>query len=434
MPSPSAALIVSAVPPHPLDSGKRVVLDGLVRYLCDRLGPAAVHYALIAAPDAPLPPLPCAVHRLNKPRPAPRLRAALVDAMLLGRRSLQEALSVSSKLRRELDGLRSAVRPDLEVYDTVRLGQLVVGRPGIDRRVLYLDDLFSLRYERMLAALAADGELRIDPLGEFAGSVPGPLRRLARGPLVYRTLLRRERGLIDRRERELVWHFRTSLLVNAEEVSQLRERSGSTAIERLTPFLAAAPATPTRCPATPPELVFLGRLNIPHNEDALRRLLELAMPRITRDQPEVVVRAVGKGASPALRRLAGRYSGRFVLEGYVEDLDATLGRATAVLAPMRLGTGVKIKIIEALARGVPVLATSLAVKGVPFTRPDREGCIVVDDVARWPEVLPQLADPEVNERLSRAARAFFDRTYRRGVVYAEYDRLFGLHPAAGAAL
>ena len=65
--------------------------------------------------------------------------------------------------------------PDIEVYDTLRLGQHAPASPRGRRRVLYLDDLFSVRYDRMLA-VDERGDVDINPLGEFAANVPAPLR------------------------------------------------------------------------------------------------------------------------------------------------------------------------------------------------------------------------------------------------------------------
>ena len=424
---PETALIISATAPDPADTGKRVVLRGLLRYLVDRLGPDNVHYALVGADSAPPIPLPVQVHHLDRPTPGSQL-AALARSLTRSNYPLQEAMLHSGALRRQVRELVARLNPSIEIYDTARMSQHVPQQRGSRRRILYVDDLFSLRYARMLA-MAERETVDMDPLGGFADNVPAPLRSLVRRPSVYLPLLRFEQTRLERREPEIVHGFDASLLVNADEVQLLRERSGSTGVELITPLLPAVRSL-SRAPATdPPELVFLGNLFLPHNEDAASTFLRAVLPAIERDGPPVRLRIIGRNAGAGLRELAARFPDTVVLEGFVEDLDAALGRATAVIGPLRFGSGVKIKMLEALARGVPLLVTGVAAEGIPIRTDGSDGAIVEDDLGRWPALIRELTDPTRNHRMSAAALDFFDRTYSNDVVTRQYDSVFDLAPA-----
>ncbi len=426
-PSSETALIVSATAPVPLDNGKRVVLHGMLDYFVDRLGPDNVHYALLGEAGSQRPPFPGAAHRLDKPGSVRQL-TTLARRFVTNRScTVQEAMLGSRVLSEQIRALVAWLRPTVEIYDTLRLGQHAPAEPRARRRVLYLDDLFSERYERMLA-VAALGDFAIDPLGQFVEFVPVLLRPFVRRPAVYRPILRMERDRIRRREAEVVPSFDASLLVNAEEVKLLRERSGLPNVELITPLLRAV-ATPVHRPASPPELVFLGRLNIPHNDDAVCAFVRTAMRELERRCPGVRLRIIGKGASETLLALAAEHPHSVVLEGFVDDLDAVFSRATVVIAPLRFGSGVKIKVLEALARGVPVLATTVAAEGIPVATEGTDGCVIEDDLARWPALLAGLANGRCGADLSAGALAFFARTYARDVVTAQYDAIFGLSAA-----
>jgi glycosyltransferase involved in cell wall biosynthesis len=337
----------------------------------------------------------------------------------------------SRELREQIQALVAWVRPTIEVYDTVRLGQHAPGSPRARTRVLYLDDLFSERYDRMLR-FADSHAVDFDPLGEFAANVPGPLRALVRRPAVYRPVLRMERDRIRRREISSVADFDRCLLINQHEVDLLRERTGSTAVERIDGLLPAVPAT-ERAPVDPPEFVFLGRLNLPHNDDAVCAFLREVMPELQRRIPGAVLRIIGGGATPAMTALAAGFSDRVRIEGYVEDLAPVFARATATLAPLRFGSGIKIKMLETFARGVPVVATGPAVDGIPVSADGADGCLVADDLAEWPDLLVSATEAERNAGLSKAAGEFFARTYGRAAVTARYDRIFGLREAAAVS-
>ena len=421
---PDTALVVSATVPDPPDTGKRVVLRGLLRYLVDRLGPGNVHYALVGAAGSRPVPFPVTVHHLDRPGLTAQVGAL---ARCLGDRSytIQEAMLGSRDLGRQVAALVEELDPQIEVYDTLRMGQHAPPRTS-RRRVLYVDDLFSVRYARMLE-VARRESVDMDPLGGFVDNVPAQVRWLARRRAVYLPLLRFEGRRLERREAEVVRGFDVSLLVNADEVELLRARSGIATVEAFTPLLPPVTVTP-RVQADPPEIVFLGNLGLPHNDDAVCSFLRTTMPALTTSCPGIRLRVIGRNASPALRSSSARFAQNVVLEGFVDDLDSVLARATAVIAPLRFGSGVKIKMLEALARGVPLLATACAAEGIPVRPDGLDGCLVEDDLASWPALLTELADPTRNAELSAAASAFFDRTYSDRVVTAQYDAVFGLRP------
>jgi glycosyltransferase involved in cell wall biosynthesis len=214
--------------------------------------------------------------------------------------------------------------------------------------------------------------------------------------------------------------------VNGHEVETLRKRSGATNVQLINDLLPAI-ATPVREPVDPAEFVFLGRLNLPHNNDAICAFLRESMDELERRLPGSRVRIIGKDAEDGLRALAGEHRESVCLEGFVEDLEPVFTRATASLAPLRFGSGIKIKMLDAFARGVPVLATTIAIDGIPIAPDGADGCIVEDDLTRWPALLEEIAEPARNAELSAAGLAFFARTYGRDVVMAQYDAIFGIN-------
>jgi glycosyltransferase involved in cell wall biosynthesis len=424
------ALIVSATPPVPVDNGKRVVLHGLLEYLVGRLGAENVHYALVESPDVSTPEFPGVRHRLTRPRTRSQL-AALARRLPFDRAStVQEAMLGGAGLRQEIHDLIARLKPDIEVYDTLRMGQHAPAESQARRRVLYLDDLFSVRYARILQVDAEWRDLAINPLGEFAANVPRVLRGLIRYRSVYRPVLRAERDRIARAEARIVHRFDTSLLVNGDEVARLRRLSGSDDVQVVHGMLPAV-TPPQRVPANPPELIFLGRLTIPHNDDAICAFIRDALPEIVRRHPTVRLRIVGRDPSDALLRLATPWSRTVVLEGFVDDLDAVFARAAVSLAPLRFGSGVKIKMLDAMARGVPTIATSVSVEGIPLEADGSDGTVVADDLSTWPDLVDEVLDPDVNQHRSKAARAFYERVYSREVVTEQYDQIFGITVAAG---
>jgi osmoprotectant transport system substrate-binding protein len=107
---------------------------------------------------------------------------------------------------------------------------------------VYLDDLFSVRYQRMLDLLRARPGVALDPLGEFRSVLPRRLAQVADRRLAQITLLAAERRIVYRREIEIARSFDTSLLVSREEVGLLAKRARGSDVRVLPPLVDARPA------------------------------------------------------------------------------------------------------------------------------------------------------------------------------------------------
>jgi glycosyltransferase involved in cell wall biosynthesis len=114
--------------------------------------------------------------------------------------------------------------------------------------------------------------------------------------------------------------------------------------------------------AVPGLIVFTGVLHTPANVDAAVHLVRTILPKVRARRPDARVALVGRDPAPAVRALAA--AERVEVTGEVPDLAVWLRRAQVYACPMLAGTGIKNKLLEALACGLPCVATPLACQGV----------------------------------------------------------------------
>lgn len=415
-----AVALISAVDPYPTDCGKKVVLAGFVEYFADRYGRDNVHYIKVGA--APQQTFPVQLHVV----PAPSRGAVLGNILTkvsTGRASLQEAFLGSSRTAAAITATLDEIGPDLHIYDTVRMAQYA-SDPVAAAQVCYLDDLFSERYARMLQAAERYGDITISPLGNFAEHVPQRLRPLATNRLGQTLLLRAERTLVRRSEDRAVRRFRRCLLINAEEAALLIDRTGAPAGRvGSVPPLVAAQAEPERHYDGAPEFVFLGLLSLPHNDDGLRSFLRTVWPLVLDRVPSARLRVIGREARPELVSMVAALGDSVIIEGYIADLGDALGQVAALVNPLRFGSGIKLKVIEALGRALPVVSTPVGAEGIE-SGPDT-GVLVGEDPADLVELLCSLTDLAHNAEVSASARQHFLRKYSRSAVFDAYDEAFG---------
>ncbi|MGI9602977.1 MAG: glycosyltransferase [Acidimicrobiales bacterium] len=131
---------------------------------------------------------------------------------------------------------------------------------------------------------------------------------------------------------------------------------------------------PSRAPADARhDLLFVGGFEHPPNIDGATWMATEIMPLVVRTHPDVHLHIVGSKMPPEIHELAGP---NVIVHGFVEDLDPLYEEARICLAPLRFGAGVKGKITQAMVRGVPTVATTLAMEGIPTG--DGEAVLVAD--------------------------------------------------------
>jgi glycosyltransferase involved in cell wall biosynthesis len=134
-------------------------------------------------------------------------------------------------------------------------------------------------------------------------------------------------------------------------------------------------------------IAFVG--HYPHfpNEDAAVRLCREIYPRVLRRRPDATLSLIGSSPTPAVLEAAASEPG-IAVTGTVPDVLPHLREASVFAAPVRLGRGIKGKILEAFAAGIPVVASSAAASGLDAA-PGRD-LIVADDPARFAAAIVDL--------------------------------------------
>jgi polysaccharide biosynthesis protein PslH len=172
---------------------------------------------------------------------------------------------------------------------------------------------------------------------------------------------------------------------------------------RLVPNGVDLDAMPARAtlPAAP-DALFVGTMSYGANQDGVRWLLQDVLEHSARADLRLTI--VGAGTPPAIAKLAARARQRVEIAGFVPDTAPWFERARALVVPLRAGGGTRLKILESLARGVPVLSTTLGCEGLDL-EPGRD-LLVEDEPARFAAALDRLlADDELCRTLARNGRA-----------------------------
>ncbi|MET3708954.1 glycosyltransferase involved in cell wall biosynthesis [Arthrobacter sp. UYEF6] len=138
--------------------------------------------------------------------------------------------------------------------------------------------------------------------------------------------------------------------------------TGKAKIHIVVPPLAAGMERIQRSSPVSGEILFVGALSRWENEEGLLWFLSDVWPLVRASVPEARFRIAGGGIRPAIQTAAD-VAGADLL-GFVPNLAPLYEQASVVVAPLRLGAGVKFKVIDALAAGVPVVTTTVGAEGI----------------------------------------------------------------------
>jgi glycosyltransferase involved in cell wall biosynthesis len=172
-------------------------------------------------------------------------------------------------------------------------------------------------------------------------------------------------------------------------------------------------------------VLFFGAINYFPNTDAVLFFLREVAPLLARRHPDALIRIVGPGAPPEVVALA---SDRVQVVGFVDDLPAEIARASVVVAPLRIGGGTRLKIVEAMAMAKPIVATTLGAEGLDVQ--SEQDILLADEPEALARAIGRVLDDEtLAARLGEAARKRAEACYSWDAVAdklgAFYERLLG---------
>jgi sugar transferase (PEP-CTERM/EpsH1 system associated) len=162
------------------------------------------------------------------------------------------------------------------------------------------------------------------------------------------------------------------------------------------------------------QLLFCGSLDWHPNVEAMKFFFDAIWPRLIRQLGHIEIYVVGRRPPKWLERLSAN-DNRIQVTGFVDDVRPYFRKATMFVCPIRHGGGTRLKILDALAMGVPVIATSFACSGLSL----KNGKHVVlaetpDDFVRQIERV--LSNATLRVSLAAAGRAIVERTYSWNVI------------------
>jgi glycosyltransferase involved in cell wall biosynthesis len=156
------------------------------------------------------------------------------------------------------------------------------------------------------------------------------------------------------------------------------------------------------------KLVYIGTMWYEPNRDAVRNFYQEVMPLIRADFPDVNLVIVGNQPDGEVEFYAQKND--VTLTGYVEDIRPFLSQAAVCIVPLRMGSGTRIKILAAMAAGVPVVSSSIGCEGLEVE--DGKNIAIADNPSDFSNKISRfLLDRDLRDQVGSAGRILIEKRY-----------------------
>lgn len=212
---------------------------------------------------------------------------------------------------------------------------------------------------------------------------------------------RREADRTRRAERD-AWRRADVVGALTEEDRSVIRAAGIPRVQLVPDGVLLPDTTPMRTAAdAPPVITFVGNFAYEPNVDAALHFAGEVLPAIVAEVPDAHLMLVGNAPPPEVRALAGP---SVTVTGRVPDVGEYLAKATVVVCPLRVGGGVKVKMLEALGYGKAIVSSTVGVQGLGASVAD--AVVVADQApAMASATVDLLRDAPRRHRLEAAAAA-----------------------------
>jgi glycosyltransferase involved in cell wall biosynthesis len=223
-------------------------------------------------------------------------------------------------------------------------------------------------------------------------------------------------------EREIVQHADLTLAVSDLDRLRFEEDMGATRVDVVDNGVDTEYFHPFDTPRDPATLLFLGSLEWRPNIDGVNQLLDHVYPALGRKVPHARLVIVGRNPSEEMRRRCTDVAG-VELHANVADVRPYLASASCLVVPLRIGGGSRLKILESLASGTPVISTRIGAEGLHLDAGEHFTQVeTIDEMAD--AIITDMGDPKRMFQQASAGRQQVLRLYDWNVLANRLEQLW----------
>lgn len=323
---------------------------------------------------------------------------------------LQNSLYYSKSNERKLCDYFEKICPSVLFIDMVRLVPYIY--PFKDKninKILFAEDNLAKRYQRQLNVVNSG-----NAIGYFSKNMSNLFNKIVSNKLIKKNILSTEITRLEKYEDSFLDLFNYITFISPIETNEFNIRHNTKKAITLTmgadvEFLSEV----IDVKEVSNSLVFVGNLTYAPNADSIEYICTDILPKLN---PEIVLYIIGKCPDLFRERIDGKQS---KVLGYVDDIRTTVKSMELYVSPIAYGTGIKTKVIEAMAMGMCVITNSVGAEALAVTSGTE--LVIADTIDDLVEKINYyLLHKEERKRIGRAAKNYVLANHRWDKVYETF--------------
>jgi glycosyltransferase involved in cell wall biosynthesis len=217
------------------------------------------------------------------------------------------------------------------------------------------------------------------------------------------------------------WRFEALTFISQNDMEKVTNRANKYYLPLTFPDVAAPVDA---YPDAPCRALWVGSFWWGPNQEGMEWFVEEVLPRIREQLRERAIEIHVAGAEPTEKIKKAHDGKNIFIHGFVEDLDALLADASLLIVPLLSGGGVRVKIVEAMSNGLPVLSTSKGCEGLEVIH--KKSIWIADGAKNFAEALVKLsADYELRNTLAKGAVTYIKERHNHEHALALKKQIYG---------
>ncbi|WP_283676437.1 glycosyltransferase family 4 protein [Clostridium perfringens] len=385
---------------YPVNDGRKVVLynycKGLVeKHNCEvRLFVIEDENELGTKPD-----FISNIYSVNTPNKFEKMKNLLIKSTFF-KWPLQVSLYYSKKIKENLEEVLEEYNPDIIICDMVRTSEYAKNLDCLKyKKILDMDDILSKRYRRQ----AENGSLNINAIGAYQSKLPKFINNILSMKFIMKYILEKEANLLSEYEIRIASYYDSIIFVSEIEKKEFNKKLGKKKSEDITIGVDYKFFSERKCSEKKEFYIgFLGNMYVAHNKDAVSKFINDIFPKILNVIPGAKFRIIGKCPKEYKEALS---TFNIELTGEVDDIRKYVQECSVMVAPLIYGSGIKTKILETMAMGVPVVTNSIGAEGIN-AKNGVDFYVEDDDTSFSQKIILLMKDKKLNNEMANNGKKF----------------------------
>lgn len=407
---------------NPVNSGTKVVLYNYCKGLKEKFNCEIYQFSFYendTDKKVDQPNFLKEVRFANQPNIFERFWNILIKTMFFREWPFQVSLYFSKNTKKQLDEYINEIKPEIVICDLARTAEYVRDLDSNNFiKILEMQDLISKRYIRQAKAVNNSES----PFGAYTNKIPHILRKFVTMKRLTRCILEYEGKLLSEYEIKVSEDFKNIILVSKNESDKLNSIIGREKCICV-PLGVDYEYFSSEMDISPYKnlMGFIGNMNISHNKDAVNNFINNVFPKLLRNNPDLRFRIIGICTEEYKNKLEKNIN--VEVTGSVDDIRKYSKECSVMIAPLTYGSGIKTKVLESMAMGIPVITNKIGAEGINAVNKE-EILIYNNDDELVKEINKLINDDTLRVKIAKQGKKYVSENFTWNKSIENFEKIF----------